>query len=125
MKYLINIATTFINFIDSLVDYFSTSVYYILILLLYISYIVAIIGISYINPNYTHYLSIVIQLFVALVLMVRFNPLRKKMTCNKNDRTLVFASAFYLLFNDEFTNYVIDYFKENEIVSFMRKKIDI
>jgi len=120
MKYLINAAA---NFIDSLVDYFSAPVYHMLIILLYISYIIAIIGISYINPEYTRYLSIIIQLFIALVLMVRFNPLRKQMTCNKNDRTLIFASAFYLLFNDEFTNYVVEYFKENEIMNFMKNKM--
>jgi len=125
MKFLKDIVLNIIEYIDSFVEYFSAPVYHLLILLLYITYIVAIIGVSYINTDYTRYLSIIIQLFIAFILMVRFNPLRKKLKCNNNDRTLVFASAFYLLFNDEFTNYVIDYFKENQILSFMKKKLEI
>ena len=114
-----------LHYIDSFVEYFSAPVYHLLIILLYITYIVAIVGVSYINTDYTRYLSIIIQLFIAFILMVRFNPLRKKMKCNNNDRTLVFASAFYLLFNDEFTNYVIDYFKEKKILNFMKKNLEI
>ena len=125
MKFLKDIVLNIIEYIDSFVEYFSAPVYHLLILLLYITYIVAIIGVSYINTDYTRYLSIIIQLFIAFILMVRFNPLRKKLNCNNNDRTLVFASAFYLLFNDEFTNYVIDYFKENQILNFMKKKLEI
>jgi hypothetical protein len=125
MKFLKDIVLNIIEYIDSFVEYFSAPVYHLLILLLYITYIVAIIGVSYINTDYTRYLSIIIQLFIAFILMVRFNPLRKKLKCNNNDRTLVFASAFYLLFNDEFTNYVIDYFKKNQILNFMKKKLEI
>ena len=122
MKFLKDMALKVLNYIDSFVEYFSAPVYHLLIVLLYITYIIAIVGVSYINTDYTRYLSIIIQLFIAFILMVRFNPLRKNLKCNKNDRTLVFASAFYLLFNDEFTNYVIDYFKEHEILNFMKKK---
>lgn len=125
MNFLRDIALNIINYIDAFVEYFSAPVYHLLILLLYITYIIAIIGITYINPNYTRYLSILIQSFIALVLMIRFNPLRKKINCDKNDKTLIFASAFYLLFNDEFTNYIVDYFKKNEILNFMKKTIDI
>ena len=125
MKFLKDIVLNIIDYIDSFVEYFSTPVYHLLIILLYISYIVAIVGVSYINTDYTRYLSIIIQLFIAYILMVSFNTLRKKMKCNNNDRTLVFASEFYLLFNDEFTNYVIDYFKENQILNFMKKNLEI
>ena len=106
MNFLRDIALNIINYIDAFVEYFSAPVYHLLILLLYITYII-------------------IQLFIALVLMIRFNPLRKKINCDKNDKTLIFASAFYLLFNDEFTNYVVDYFKKNEILNFMKKTIEI
>jgi len=121
MKYIYN----FIGFIDSLVEYFSAPVYKILILLLYVTYIIAIVGITYINPEYTNYLSIFTQIFIAFVLMVRFNPLRTKLKCNENDRSLIFASAFYLLFNDEFTRYVIDYMKTNKFTSYMINKIQL
>ena len=92
MNFLRDIALNIINYIDAFVEYFSAPVYHLLILLLYITYIIAIIGITYINPNYTRYLSILIQSFIALVLMIRFNPLRKKINCDKNDKTLTSLS---------------------------------
>jgi len=101
--------------IDSLIDSFSGSIYKLLIIILYITYIIAIIGVTYINPEYTRYLTVFIQTFIAIILMVRFNPLRKQIQFSENDRTLVFSAAFYLLLNDEFTQYIINYMKKQII----------
>ena len=97
-----NILHDFTNFIDYMIEYFSTPVYYLLVLLIYVIYIVSAVGIAYINPDYAIYLNHVIQLFIAVVLIIRFNPFRKKLTCNINDRTFILASSFFLLINDEF-----------------------
>jgi hypothetical protein len=109
MKVIIKYITDILNFVDSLIDYLSASVYYLLVILLYITYIVAIIGFTYIDPVYTWYLSKVTQIFIAIILMIRFNPLRNSLKCSENDKLLIFASAFYLLFNDEFTNFVTEF----------------
>jgi hypothetical protein len=101
--------------IDSLIDSFSAPIYNLLILILYVTYIIAIIGVTYINPEYTRYLTVFIQSFIAIILMVRFNPLRSKVQFTDNDRTFVFSAAFYLLLNDEFTQYIIDYMKQKII----------
>jgi len=100
---------------DSLIDTFSGPIYNALIILLYVTYVIAIIGVTYINPEYTRYLTLIIQSFIAIVLMVRFNPFRKKVQFSDNDRTLIFSAAFYLLINDEFTQYIIDYMKDKFI----------
>ena len=47
-----NIFQNFTEFIDYMIEYFSTPVYYLLILLIYIIYAVSAIGITYINPDY-------------------------------------------------------------------------
>lgn len=101
-----NILHDFTNFIDYMIEYFSTPVYYLLVLLIYVIYIVSAVGIAYINPDYAIYLNHVIQLFIAVVLIIRFNPFRKKLTCNINDRTFILASSFFLLINDEFVQYL-------------------
>ena len=107
-----NILHDFTNFIDYMIEYFSTPVYYLLVLLIYVIYIVSAIGIAYINPDYAIYLNHVIQLFIAVVLIIRFNPFRKKLTCNINDRTFILASSFFLLINDEFVQYLKSIFSK-------------
>ena len=101
--------------IDLLIDSFSGSIYNLLIIIFYITYIISIVGVTYINPEYTRYLTVFIQSFIAIILMVRFNPLRKQVQFSENDRTLVFSAAFYLLLNDEFTQYIINYMKKQII----------
>ncbi len=107
-----NILHDFTNFIDYMIEYFSTPVYYLLVLLIYVIYIVSAVGIAYINPDYAIYLNHVIQLFIAVVLIIRFNPFRKKLTCNINDRTFILASSFFLLINDEFVQYLKSIFSK-------------
>lgn len=107
-----NIFQNFTEFIDYMIEYFSTPVYYLLILLIYIIYAVSAIGITYINPDYAIYLNHIIQFFIAVVLIIRFNPFRKKLTCNMNDRTFILASSFFLLINDEFVQYLKSLFSK-------------
>ena len=107
-----NIIHKITNFIDYIIEDFSTPFYRLLVLLLYIIYIVTAIGIAYVNPDYAIYLNRVIQFFIAIVLLIRFNPFRKKLTCNINDRTFILASSFFLLINDEFIAYIKSIFSK-------------
>lgn len=107
-----NILQEFTEFIDYIIESFSTPVYYLLVVLIYLIYIITAIGIAYINPEYAIYLNHVIQLFIAVVLIIRFNPFRKKLNCNMNDRTFILASSFFLLVNDEFVTYIKNMFKK-------------
>jgi hypothetical protein len=107
-----NIIHKITNFIDYVIEDFSTPFYRLLVLLLYLIYIVTTIGIAYINPDYASYLNRLIQFFIAIVLVIRFNPFRKKLTCNVNDRTFILASSFFLLINDEFITYIKNIFSK-------------
>ena len=107
-----NILQEFTNFIDYVIEDFSTPIYYLLVILIYFIYFVTAIGIAYINPDYGIYLNHIIQLFIAVVLIIRFNPFRKKLTCNMNDRTFILASSFFLLVNDEFMAYLKSLFSK-------------
>ena len=107
-----NIFHEFTKFIDYIIEDFSVPFYRLLILILYFIYIVSAVGITYINPDYTYYLNHIIKLLIAIVLVIRFNPFRKKLTCNMNDRTFILASSFFLLINDEFMAYLKSLFSK-------------
>ena len=71
-------------------------------------YIVAFLGIYYVNPEYSKYLSIFIRLFISVFLLIRFNPF-SKVIINTNDSILISASAFFLLINTGVTEYLYNY----------------
>lgn len=98
----------FFSFIENI----SPHVYFLLITTWYIVYVVSIVGLAYIDPKYTKWLNVIIQYFIAVILFIRFNPFRKHISCNKNDRIFILASSFFLLVNDEFTNYVRSWFQK-------------
>jgi len=98
------------NTLNKIVGKISPQVYFILIGIWYVVYFVSIAGLAYIEPQYVKTLNTIIQTFVAFVLFVRFNPFQKKMICNRNDRIFILASCFFLLVNDEFTDYMRSFF---------------
>lgn len=98
--------------LNKIVEKISPQVYFLLIGIWYIIYFVTIIGLAYVDPIYVKTLNTIIQTFIAFVLFVRFNPFQKKMICNKNDRIFVLASCFFLLLNDEFTDYIQSFFQD-------------
>jgi hypothetical protein len=99
-----------LNTIDSFIGSFSAHVYYIIIGIIYTTYLVTLIGVAYIDNRYAQTLNTFLQTFIAIVLMIRFNPLRKNIQYTTNDQTLIFASAFYLLSNDQILHYVTHMF---------------
>lgn len=104
--------------IDSAIEHISAPVYYWFAGILYIIYFLSMFGIAYINLDYTEYLNSVVQIFIAVVLIIRFNPLRK-LTCTANDRVLIMSSAVFLLINDGVSSglrmYFQDYLPRNQI----------
>ncbi len=101
------ISVKYMKFQESF-SYHSTHFYYGLITLLYLGYIVSFLGVYYVAPDYTETLSIIIRLFVALVLLIRFNPM-VKVKINNNDRLLISAVAFFLILNTTITEYIFHY----------------
>ena len=98
--------------LNKFVEKVSPQVYFILIGIWYIVYFVTIVGLAYIDPKYVKTFNMIIQFFIAFVLFIRFNPFQKRITCNRNDRMFVLASCFFLLVNDEFTDYMRTFFQD-------------
>ena len=97
--------------IDSAIEPISAPVYYWMVGIVYVIYFISMFGIASINPNYTDYLNNAVQVFIAIILIIRFNPLRK-LTCTANDRVLIMSSAMFLLINDGISSVLRKHFQE-------------
>lgn len=109
MAVLLKISVIYIMGFFNYLSNNSATMYYILVTFFYLAYILAFLGIYYVEPKYTEYLSIVIRLFVAIVLLIRFNPYFK-VRFNENDKILISAAAFFLLVNTGVTEVLFYYF---------------
>ena len=79
------------NFTQKNLYHFSYFIYYLI-------YILSLIGFSMIAPIYLDYFTSAIQIYIGLILLWRFNPLRKEKECSKYDKELIFSCALFLLF---------------------------
>lgn len=80
-------------------DYVVGPIYFWLLLLIYACYISAALGLWYVYPEYVHILTTGMQIFVAIVLLIRFNPFRPQLPIHHVDKQLIVASACMLLVN--------------------------
>ena len=68
------------NILDKIndnIDYVIKPVYFFLIYFIYASYLAILLGTYFINPDFLHIASRVLEFFVCLFFIVRFIPLRK------------------------------------------------
>lgn len=70
-----------------------------LIILAHILYVITLLGIIYINPEYIHMLNVITQSFICIFLLVRFHPYRDHKIIHKYDISIIFGSATLLLSN--------------------------
>jgi hypothetical protein len=96
----------FILYIDNILEKITRPIYVSLMIILYCFYFVIIFGIFYINAAYLRTLVVAIQVFIAVILIIRFNPFRHH-TLHASDSDIIFASATFLLFNALLTEGVI------------------
>ena len=74
------------------------------IFFIHVFYVLIFLGLISVEMKYVNYLNIVVQLFICIILMMRFHPLRKH-KLHKHDSQLIFGSAFFLLTNLGITQY--------------------
>lgn len=77
----------------------------------YILYFFAISGVIYYNPKYLHNLETFIKYYVAIILLIRFNPFIAKENVKIDtdfDRRVGFSAGAFLLLSSS----VIDYLKQ-------------
>lgn len=107
--YIINALNPFFEMIDRVLDKITSPIYYWFLIMIYFLYFATFLGILYVNKSYIHNLSVFMQTFIAIILIIRFNPLRKH-NLREGDNTLIFGSALFLLINvgltERFSNYV-------------------
>lgn len=95
------------NKFDSIINN-STSIYKYLMWIIYTIYILLFLGVLSSNFKYLRYFSNTVQLLVCIFLITRFHPFRKHYY-TKNDATMIFASALFMLQNIGLTELVIKY----------------
>ncbi len=65
----------------------------------YLLYIIMAIGVSNSKtPEYLRELNYFRQIYIGISLLIIFNPLRKRKVIRDFHRTIIFSSAFFLLF---------------------------
>jgi hypothetical protein len=65
----------------------------------YIGYIFLFLGVSYVSPGYIKTLGNFMHIFICLLLIYKFNPLRGKIQLTDYDSQLIFLSATFILVN--------------------------
>jgi hypothetical protein len=67
--------------------------------IIYFLYFCAFIGIVFINLNYIHLLSIIVQLSIAIFIILKFSPLfrKKQITISNDESNIILSSGILLL----------------------------
>ena len=94
------------------------SIYNSLIILSYVVYISLLTGLTILDPKYTYLVTLGMKWYIALYLIIRFNPL-KKLTIKKaqSEQNIIFHSGMYLLLS------LLPYQKIHDIINFITSKI--
>ena len=83
----------------------------------YILYFFAITGVVYYNPDYLRHLETFIKYYVAIILVIRFNPFISKENVKVDtafDRRIAFSAGLFLLFSTSVIDYLRSIFVKNK-----------
>jgi hypothetical protein len=97
------------EYIDDLLEKIKRPVYLWFAFLPFIAYLVSIFGIIYLNPAYIETLKSITQIAIALILLIRFNPMKEKHQLKEYDETIIFGTALVLIANASITTRFINY----------------
>jgi len=78
-------------------------VYYYCIFIIYILYGLSFLGIWNKAPIYLENMNNFFKLFISIVLIYLFNPLRKTTTCTDFHMRIVFSAAMFLITSTTFS----------------------
>jgi hypothetical protein len=82
----------------------------ILITAFYIIYVFIFLGISYVAPQYIRFLSNFIHVLLAIILLIKFNPIRESPVITSSDGALIFGAAIFILINVGITEFAMSFF---------------
>jgi hypothetical protein len=97
------------EYIDDLLEKIKRPVYLWFAFLPFIAYLVSFFGIVYLNPEYIDTLKSITQIVIAIILLIRFNPMKEKHQLREYDETIIFWTALVLLANATLTTNFINY----------------
>lgn len=76
----------------------------------YILYIIVLLGLSKYAPQYLDLLRDFIKIYISLILIIKFNPLKTNSSyMSEFDKKLVFSSGVFLLLTTSLTSFVEKY----------------
>ena len=107
-----SVLNSVVSSMDKLLDHITRPVYYMLFGTLYFLYIVIFFGLFYINTKYVRMWIMIIQIFIALVLIIRFNPIRQH-TLTKTDSDIIFSCGIFLLLNSFLAENIMSYLSQH------------
>lgn len=99
-----------INKVDRAIESNLKPTYMFLITVLYISYILLFLGISYIAPQYIRLISNSIHVLLAIILIIKFNPFRANNVIVPSDSAMIFGAAVFILINVGITEFAMSFF---------------
>lgn len=100
--------------------------YFGLMFLYYASYL--LLYFKFLGASYYVYfieLNTFIQLFIAILLLIRYNPLQEKFKLSKSDSHLIFASACFIIINVGILQYFSHFLGTNKFVKQMQDSMKL
>ena len=99
---------------------FSELVFLYLINISYVLYIIVLLGIGGFAPTYLRYLRTFLQIYIGILLVLRYNPFTYKgKDFGEFDRQLVFSSGIFLLLSTAIIGSIEKYL-QNKTIELLR-----
>jgi hypothetical protein len=99
---------------------FSELLFLYLINISFVLYIIVLLGVGGFAPKYFHYLKTFLQIYIGILLVIRYNPITYKgRDFGEFDRRLVFSSGIFLLLSTALIGSIQKYLqnKTTELIS--------
>ena len=96
----------------------AVSFYVFSLFIIHIVYIAVFLGIFVTIPEYIRILNIFVQVFLCLILMIRFHPFRENPTLQSGDSMFIFGAGFFL-----FTNVALVELSKLPVIGIQIKKV--
>ena len=84
----------------------------IFVIIMYTTFILLLFGITIIKPEYLKGLSNIVNIYVALFLVYKFNRFRTNIVFTYMDRKVVFTAGLFILVSSSITKLVEFYLKK-------------
>ena len=100
-----------LEYLDEILEKIKRPMYLWVAFLPYIVYVVSVFGFIYLNPAYVELIKSLTQIIIAVILIIRFNPMKEKHQLKEYDETIIFGTALILITNASLTNSFVSYLR--------------